>query len=90
MSVAAELAVMTGKISKDYAERQNNLLTKLGLPTKIPKAFDSKKICNAMLHDKKTIGSKIKLILPDSEGSVTITAGVENELILKAVENCYD
>jgi 3-dehydroquinate synthase len=90
MSVAAELAVMTGKISKDLAERQNNLLTKLGLPTKVPKTFDSKKIHDAMLHDKKTVGSKIKLILPDSEGSVEITAGVESKLILEAVENCHD
>lgn len=90
MAVAAELGVMTGRISKDYAERQNALLKKLGLPIRIPSSFDPEKIYGAMLHDKKTVGSKVKLILPDGDGAVSIVDDIDLDLIIQAIRNCCD
>jgi len=90
MAVAVELGVMTKRISKDYAERQNTLLKKLGLPIRIPSGFDSEKIYGAMLHDKKTVGSKVKLILPDGDGAVSIVDNIDSDLIIQAIRNCCD
>ena len=90
MAVAAELGVMTGKISKDYAERQNALLKEIGLPVRVPCDFDPEKIYAAMLHDKKTIGSKVKLILPAGDGAVSIVDNMDSALIIQAIRNCCD
>lgn len=90
MEVAAELAVISGKIPRDYAIRQNQLLEKLGLPVKVPAGFDAEKIHAAMMHDKKTCGSQIKLILPSGKGAVSIDADTDRDLIIRALENCCD
>ena len=90
MAVAVELGVMTNRISKDYAERQNALLTKLGLPVRIPSGYDPEKIYGAMLHDKKTLGSKVKLILPSGDGAVSIVDDIDRDLIIQAIRNCCD
>ena len=90
MAVAVELGVMTGKISKDYAERQNTLLRNIGLPVRIPTGFVPEKIYAAMLHDKKTTGSKVKLILPVANGAVSIVDDLDSELIIQAIRNCCD
>ena len=90
MAVAVELGVMTGKISKDYAERQNKLLFNLGLPISIPAEFDPEKIYGAMLHDKKTVGAKVKLVLPVGDGAVAIVDDMDSDLIIQAIRNCCD
>ena len=90
MAIAAELAVMSRKIGKDYATRQNSLLENLELPVRIPSGFEPEKIYNAMLHDKKTLGAKVKLVLPVGNGMVSIASDVDKELIIQAIRNCCD
>ncbi len=90
MAVAVQLGVITGKISRDYAERQNTLLVKLGLPISIPSGFDPEKIYGVMLHDKKTLSSKVKLILPSGDGVVSIVDDIDRDLIIQAIRNCCD
>jgi 3-dehydroquinate synthase len=90
MAAAAELGVMTGRVPKAYAERQNALLTQLGLPTRIPSGYDPEKIYGAMLHDKKTLGSKVKLVLPSGDGVVSIVDDIDMDLIIQAIRNCCD
>lgn len=90
MAIAAELSVITGKISQELADRQNALLKAVGLPTSIPKGYDPEDIYKAMLHDKKTVGSKVKLILPSEKGVVSIFGDIDKEIILKAIGNCCD
>jgi len=90
MAVAVELGVMTERIPEGYAERQNALLKKIGLPIRIPAGFDAEKIYGAMLHDKKTVGSKVKLILPSGDGAVSIVDDVDKDLIILAIRNCCD
>lgn len=90
MAVAAELAVMTRRISREYAARQNLLLENLGLPVRIPAGFEPEKIYGAMLHDKKTLGAKVKLVLPVGNGAVSIVSDVDKELIIQAIRNCCD
>ncbi len=90
MAVAAELGIISGMISKDYAERQNALLKNLGLPIRVPSNFDPEDIYRAMLHDKKTLASKIKLILPVANGAVSIIDNIDSTLIIQAIRNCRD
>lgn len=90
MAAAVELGILSGRISEDYAGRQNALLKNIGLPTSIPSGFDPEKIYGAMLHDKKTVGTKIKLVLPTGEGAVSIVGDVDTDLIIQALRNCCD
>ncbi len=90
MALAVELAVMSGRVNRDYAGRQNSLLENLGLPTRVPSGFAPEKIYAAMLHDKKTLASKIKLILPAAPGAVSIVDDLDSDLIIQAVRNCCD
>jgi 3-dehydroquinate synthase len=85
MVMAAELAVITGRISREDAERQNRLLTALGLPTRVPAGFEAEKIYSAMQKDKKKVGSMLKLVLPDEIGKVSIVGDSEINDILKAI-----
>lgn len=90
MAAAAELGVLSGRIPAAYAGRQKALLANIGLPTSLPSGFDPEKIYDAMLRDKKTLGSKIKLVLPEGEGAVSLVDDVDSALITKALRNCRD
>ncbi|MDD5698359.1 MAG: 3-dehydroquinate synthase [Victivallaceae bacterium] len=90
MAAAAELAVLLRKIPGNYAERQNSLLRTLGLPVRIPPGLEPEKIYAAMLHDKKAVGAKVKLVLPVAEGAVAIIDDLDSKLIIRAVRNCCD
>jgi len=90
MAVAAKLGVMIEKIDEAYAERQNSLLKNLGLPVQIPSNFSPEKIYEAMLNDKKTLGSKVKLVLPVGNGAVSLFDDIDSDLIIQAIRNCCE
>ncbi|MDD5727060.1 MAG: 3-dehydroquinate synthase [Victivallales bacterium] len=88
MAVAAELGVICGRISRDYAERQKQLLQKLGLPATVPGGFRVEEIYAAMLRDKKASEAQVKLVLPSGEGTVSVDSNIDPALIARALEGC--
>ena len=70
MAVAAKLAVKLGVLDPQVAERQENLLRAVGLPTRVPKGTDPEKWFASMASDKKVRDGKIVLILPEKIGAV--------------------
>jgi 3-dehydroquinate synthase len=81
MVAAAKLAVLTNRLDAVSAEKIVSLLTEYGMPTKIPKEYDRKKIKNYLLADKKVIDGKIHFVLPVSIGKVNVVSDVTMEEI---------
>jgi 3-dehydroquinate synthase len=64
--------------------RLRKLLKRAGLMTKMPR-LEIGKVIEAMKHDKKVQGGKIKFILPRSIGQVFVTDEVNLALVEKVM-----
>ena len=85
MVAAGKIAVEMGMWTEAEAKRQNNLIKKAGLPTKIPTQLDKQAIIAALQSDKKVRAGKVRFILPTQIGLVTITDKVTSEVIEKGI-----
>jgi 3-dehydroquinate synthase len=79
MVVAGKIAVKQQLWTELEAKRQEELIKKAGLPTKIPNYLDIEKIIEELKKDKKVIDGKAPFILPTTIGKVIIT-GKKNEI----------
>ena len=80
MMVAAGIAEKLGFFDNNGLVRLKSLLGSAGLPTKMP-GLDSDKIIQAMKHDKKITGGKVRFVLPKAIGEVFLTDEVDLSLI---------
>jgi len=85
MVCASRLSVNLGFLDKIEHERQIELLTAIGLPTKFPN-IDPKEVLNAMYRDKKVKAGKLIFVLQKSIGEVFITDEVNDEDVIRAIE----
>ena len=85
MCIAANLAVALNKFSPASAERQRSLLKAIGLPTTIAGDLSPVKIYKAMFKDKKTEKGKLRLVLPDRIGKVSLVKDADSETVLEAI-----
>jgi 3-dehydroquinate synthase len=88
MVAAAHLARDLGMIDEATRERIVALITVAGLPTSGLKLSTSE-ILNAMATDKKAIGGKLRFILTERIGKVTLRGDIPPELIAKAVDTLH-
>lgn len=89
MNCAAKLAVNLGMFSETDFERQRALLNRAKLPLTFPSNLSAEAICDAMSHDKKALGGKLRLILPTRIGEVVVRDDVTNKQIIQAISECY-
>ena len=89
MNCAAQLAVSLGMFSETDFERQHALLNRAKLPLSFPPDLSAEAICDAMSHDKKALGGKLRLILPTRIGEVVVRDDVANKQIIQAISECY-
>ena len=87
MCIAANLAVSLNRFSPASAERQESLLKAIGLPTAIARDLSPARIYKAMLKDKKTEKGKLRLVLPDKIGKVSLAKDVNSEAVLQAIRS---
>ena len=80
MLAAARISNKLGILDKDELARLRGVILGAALPTEIPD-LDRGKMLQAIGHDKKISGGKIKFILPKSMGDVFITDQVSLSLI---------
>ena len=85
MVAAGKIALQMEIWTETEAKRQNNLIAKAGLPTKIPVELEPKAIIAALQNDKKVRAGKVRFIFPTQIGAVTITEQVTSEIISKAI-----
>jgi len=72
MVAAARLAAETGRCDAAVAEKLTTLLNKVGLPTTANDLPATAKLMDIMRSDKKVADGKVRLVLPDKLGAVSI------------------
>jgi 3-dehydroquinate synthase len=85
MIAAGEIAVKMGMWSREECDRQNNLIKKAGLPTKISTKIDPEAILDSLQSDKKVKDSRVRFILPTRIGKVIISDRVTSEIIKSVI-----
>lgn len=88
LNCAARLAVNLGMFSETDFQRQRSLLKRAKLPLTFPDDLTPEALCDAMYLDKKTLGGKLRLILPTRIGEVVIRDDVDDYQVLEAIAQC--
>jgi len=90
MCMAASLSVADMRLDDAAELRQENLLRALHLPCSIAGVKVSE-IYAAMHKDKKTVNGKLRFVLPETIGEVTLVADdLDKTMIMQAIRNCCD
>ncbi|AFY47749.1 3-dehydroquinate synthase [Nostoc sp. PCC 7524] len=89
MVAAGQIAVELGMWQQEETERQNALIQKAGLPTKLPEGLDIEGIIDALQLDKKVKNGKVRFILPTQIGVVTITDEVPADIIRQVLQKSF-
>jgi len=79
MVSAAALAHSLGRIRPDVVTRQEQLLRSFDLPVTVPTgaAFASDALLATMARDKKTVGGRLRFVLPTQIGHVELVDGID-------------
>jgi 3-dehydroquinate synthase len=80
MMAAAKISARMGIFDEGEVVRLENLIMAAGLPVKIPE-LDREEIMQAMRHDKKVRGDKIRFVLLRSIGNAFISDEVDPALV---------
>jgi len=86
MIAAGQIAVELGLWQKDDTERQNALIEKAGLPTKLPPGLEIEGIVEALQLDKKVQSGKVRFVLPTQIGAVEVTDEVPTDTIKQVLQ----
>jgi len=90
MAAAGQLAIELDLWTPAEAQRQDALITKTGLPTKIPAFLDPLEMIATLQLDKKVAAGKVRFILPTAIGKVVITDQVTPQILQKVIPACQD
>ncbi len=91
MVAEGKIAMELGLWQRDEIERLTSLLSRSGLPTKLPDSIDLDRMVDIMRLDKKARGGKIEMTLPRRIGEMAEIGGnygirVEEKLIFRIVD----
>ncbi len=86
MACAARLAERLKRVNRAFVERQNRLLSDVGLPLRVPESLDHDELVAAMQHDKKVEHGRLRFVLPARLGHVEIVADVSPDDVVAALE----
>lgn len=81
MVAAGQLAAYLELWDKAAAQRQDALIRKAALPTKLPAGVNIEAIIEALQSDKKVQAGKVRFVLPTQIGAATVTDQVPQDLI---------
>ena len=85
MMAAGEIAIQMGLWKEAAGNRQNKLIAKAGLPTKVASKIKVKDVLETIKNDKKVKSGKVRFILPTEIGKVKITDKVSADVIKESV-----
>lgn len=86
MVCAARLAERLGRISSDIVARQDALLAACRLPLAVPTLTASTDdLLAIMARDKKSLGGRLRFILPDRIGHVELVADIDAGLVASVI-----
>jgi 3-dehydroquinate synthase len=85
MDCAARLAAKLGRVPDDMVQRQKRLLTALGLPVDMP-GLPVDDVVATMQRDKKVAHGKLRFVLPDRMGHVSLVGDVAPEAVIEILQ----
>jgi shikimate kinase / 3-dehydroquinate synthase len=85
MAVEARVAVRLGLADPAVERRQNELLARFGLPTRLP-AVARERLLELINHDKKVFGDAPRWILPTAIGRAVVSSSVRADDLIAALE----
>ncbi|WP_145258580.1 3-dehydroquinate synthase [Planctomycetes bacterium Pan216] len=85
MVAAAKLAEMLDRCDPSLNQRQKTLWSTLGLPIRLPRPFHPGELLGIMYSDKKTVGGKLRLVLPTKIGHVDTVKDVDPEMVERSM-----
>lgn len=88
MAMAMHLSVELGRATEAEAERVCGLLLRAGLPSTT--ALSPAPILDAMSMDKKVVDGRIRLVVCDGIGRVSVTSEAPRASVMGAVESAID
>ncbi|MCC7145831.1 MAG: 3-dehydroquinate synthase [Phycisphaeraceae bacterium] len=86
MVAATRLAVAAGRCPAEVLKRLMGLLERIGLPTRGEALPETEELIGYMQVDKKVSGGKIRLVLPERMGAVSVVSDVGLGAIAEAWE----
>jgi 3-dehydroquinate synthase len=86
MQMAAKLAVSLGMFESDSLLRQTEVIRKCELPITFSGA-DPAEMLPVMMKDKKVEHGNLRFVLPTRIGSVELVSGVDEQLVMEAIES---
>lgn len=84
MIAAGRIAVETGRLTAEQADRVEKLLSRLGLPTRAP-GISKARALEALRHDKKVVAGRQRFILARAIGAVEVVEDVPPALVDAAI-----
>ncbi len=84
MVYACKIACEMGMLDKGVIDKHVALFEKLGLDTSV-EGFDPSEIVKKLYQDKKTVGGKLRFVLPEDIGTVVVSDKVTDEIVCKAL-----
>ncbi|MEW5980582.1 MAG: 3-dehydroquinate synthase [Acidobacteriota bacterium] len=84
MAIEARISVRLGLAGSDVATRQNELLTRLGLPTRLPEVPVDLLLAH-INNDKKVLADAPRWILPTTIGRATVSSSVTQTDLLSVI-----
>ena len=84
MVMAVRLSVRLGRIAESDGQRLRTLLQRAGLPVTVA-GLDAPAMLETMGMDKKAMYGRIRLVLCDELGAVSVTADTPSRMILDAI-----
>jgi 3-dehydroquinate synthase len=85
MICASRLAERQGLVAQEVTERQQRLLAQFGLPT-APKLWPVAELIEVMRSDKKSLGGRLRFILPRRLGEVALFDNVPETEVRRVLE----
>ncbi len=82
MRIAGEIAFSKGLWKKEETTRQNNLIKRYGLPIEVP-TLNKSDVVRILMGDKKVQEGKMRFILPNKIGKVSIYTDIVESDFLK-------
>lgn len=86
MVAAASLAAQTGRCEPSVPEKLTRLLDRIGLPTRSDKLVPTDTLLESMRLDKKVADGRLRLVLPDRMGAVSIVDSTPDTAVAAAWE----
>lgn len=88
IAMASRASYLIKKINIYDFNRIIALLKKAGLPTTGPKNMKVNDYLNIIMHDKKVISNKLRIILPIKIGKADVFSNINKEIIYQSIQDC--